>query len=214
MKRLVLSTLALLLILGSGVVHGMRTGRWQSSAALAEAVHRLEGIPERLGEWQGEEQPVAGGKPSGVAAYFCRRYTHTRTGDAVTVFLVCGRPGPVAIHTPDVCYGRSGYSIGPQVRYAPPAMIAENAEFWTADMERTTSADRTRLRVFWAWNAAGGWHAAAAPRMEFASSPVLFKMYLLRELTDAGDPALDRDPAVQLMQSLLPSVNATLFPAS
>src|SRR5690349_8005042 len=104
MRRMLLPTLALLLIVGTGVVHGMRTGRWQPSAALTDAVARLDTVPMRIGDWEGEDTPLAGREPPGVAAHLCRRYTNTRTGEAVTMFLVCGRPGPVSIHTPDVCY--------------------------------------------------------------------------------------------------------------
>jgi hypothetical protein len=214
MRRVLLPTLALALILGTGVVHGMRTGRWQANPAIAEAVERLGTLPDRIGDWQGEDVPLAGREPPGVAAHACRRFTHTRTGDAVTVFLVCGRPGPVAIHTPDVCYGASGYTVGTPTKYAPPASDEQGpAEFWTVDMARTTSADRSRLRIFWAWHGGhDGWQAADKPRVHFASEPVLFKIYLLRDLTGVGDPSLDRDPAVEFMQALLPTTNPLLFP--
>lgn len=216
MRRILLPTLAFLLIVGTGVVHGMRTGRWQANPAIADAATRLSAFPERIGDWQGEDVPLAGREPPGVAAHLCRRFTHSRTGEAITVFLVCGRPGPVAIHTPDVCYGASGYTIGTPVKYTAPASDAlGGAEFWTVDMARTTSADRSRMRVFWAWNCGhGGWQAADQPRRHFASEPVLFKVYLLRELTGAGDPSLDRDPTVELMQALLPTTNALLFPST
>jgi uncharacterized protein DUF3485 len=216
MRRVLLPALALLLIVGTGVVHGMRTDRWKANPAVTEAVARLGALPERIGDWQGEDVPLAGREPPGVAAHVCRRFTHARTGDAITLFLVCGRPGPVAIHTPDVCYGASGYTISPPTRYAPPASDGgEAAQFWTADMVRTTSADRSRMRIFWAWNCGhDGWQAADKPRVHFASESVLFKMYLLRELTGAGDSSLDRDPAVEFMQALVPTTAPLLFPTN
>lgn len=210
MRRMLLPSLALLLIVGTGVVHGMRTGRWQPGAALTDAAARLGTIPTRIGDWEGEEVPLKGREPTGVAGHFCRRYTNARTGEAVTMFLVCGRPGPIAIHTPDVCYAASGYATGTPIKYAPRRENA--ADFWTTDMVRTTNADRSQLRIFWAWNAGNGWQADDQPRLHFAAAPVLFKMYLLRELSGVGDPSLDRDPVVSFAQCLLPALNPVLFP--
>jgi hypothetical protein len=209
---MLLPTLALLLIVGTGAVHGMRTGRWQPSEGVTDAANRLNAIPARIGDWDGEEVALTGREPPGVAAHLCRRYTNARTGEAVTMFLVCGRPGPVAIHTPDVCYAASGYGMGTPIKYAPPQGSA--AEFWTTDMARTTHADRSQMRIFWAWNAGDGWRASDQPRFQFAAAPVLFKMYLLRELSGVGDPSLDRDPVVSFAQCLLPTMNSALFPDS
>jgi hypothetical protein len=206
--------LALFLILGTGVVQGMRTGRWQVNGRIEEAVRNLDALPSHVGDWEAEEVPLAGREPPGVAAHRCWRFTHSRTGQSVTVYLVCGRPGPVAIHTPDVCYGANGYSIGTPIKYVPADSDTLGAAgFWTADMARTTHADRSRLRIFWAWNTGNGWQASGNPRLDFAAEPVLFKIYLLHDLTGVGDPSLDRDPAVEFMQALLPSVNPVLFPA-
>ena len=39
------------------------------------------------------------------------------TGKVVTLFLACGRAGPVCTHTPDVCYAGSGYEVEKPKRF-------------------------------------------------------------------------------------------------
>jgi uncharacterized protein DUF3485 len=215
MTRILPPALAVLLIVATGVVHGMRTGRWHTDPALTDSVARLATLPPTLDDWEGEEVSLNGNDPAGVAGHLCRKYVHRRTGQAVTVFLVCGRPGPVAIHTPDICYSASGFTVGAPIKYSTPASDSGAAEFWTTDMARTTASDRSRMRVFWAWAAdRSGWVAADAPRVQFASRPVLFKMYLLREVVSEGDASLDRDPCVEFMHTLLPALKAVIFPSA
>src|SRR5262249_9023634 len=86
----------------SGIVHGLWTDRWGLSAAPTASAERLQHIPLVLGEWRGEEVPIDADSSKGVAGYLCRRYVNQRN-EMVTVALVCGRPGAVVTHTPDVC---------------------------------------------------------------------------------------------------------------
>lgn len=208
MRRYVVPALAMVMIVGTGVVHGMRIGRWQQSPAIAEAVSRLESIPAEVGDWQAEEAS-AGARPADVAGQICRRYVNRRTSETVTLFLVCGRPGPIAIHTPDVCYGARGFSMGDPKRFT-----AAEANFWTVDMVRTRATERSRLRAFWAWSNGGDWQAVDNPRLAFAAAPVLFKAYFIRELSGSNDAGLEHDPAADLMRELLPAMNGTLFPGT
>jgi hypothetical protein len=211
MKRYLPLSIALLLIVTTGVVHGMRTGRWRPSTDVANAVTRMATMPMSVGDWEGEELELKGEDPPGVAGHLCRRYVHRRTGHTISMYVVCGRPGPVAIHTPDVCYGASGFTVGAPLKFATPG---GDADFWTADMARTTAADRTRTRVFWSWSSKGAkWVAADSPRITFAAEPVLFKIYVLREMTSEGEQSLDNDPCVEWMRDVLPVLGTALCPA-
>ena len=46
---------------------------------------------------------------AGIKGCVYRRYRNPRTGESVSVLLVCGRGGPISVHTPDVCYAGAGY---------------------------------------------------------------------------------------------------------
>src|SRR5689334_4408569 len=113
MLRILPLLAALLLVVGAGLIEDLWINRYGSSAELESAVARLESLPLKVGAWEGEpltldEKQIT---RAGVRGYLLRRYVHRATGRALTVLLVCGRPGPVSVHTPDVCYASAGYTM-------------------------------------------------------------------------------------------------------
>src|SRR5439155_15060608 len=104
MRRLLPVAAAVVVLLFSGLVHGVWTDRWAEARELNEAVARLNDVPLKIGDWEGEALPGKGRASGGLAGALARRYVHRPSGKAVTIFLGCGRPRFVAIHTPDVCY--------------------------------------------------------------------------------------------------------------
>jgi hypothetical protein len=67
------------------------------------------------------------------------------------------------------------------------------------------------LRVFWSWNANGRWQASWGPRLEFARSAALYKLYVVRRMNTPDEP-FENDPAAQLLGLLLPDMRRVLFP--
>src|SRR5262245_45471716 len=98
----------------------MRTDRWKPHAGLEDAAARLENVPIDFGEWRGKRQKLddEGFTRFGIKNYFACEYRHARTGFTVSVLLVCGRSGPISVHTPDVCYKAIGFepSGDPELR--------------------------------------------------------------------------------------------------
>jgi len=211
MMRVICSGLATLLVVICGVVHGYWTDRWTPTAVVvAEAAARFPAIPMEFGNWSG--QPVDR-KPGRGEELFVgnmqRCYTNTETGETVMMALVCGRPGPISIHTPDICYGGNGFEIGPSSRVAVPGT---SAEFWSMDASRSRAGEETRLRVYWGWCPGDGWSAPEDPRVVFARHPVLHKLYVVRELVNVGEPTRE-DPCLGFLRQLLPELERTLFRA-
>src|SRR4051812_29210625 len=104
---------ALLLVVTFGVAEGLWTDRWGPSGDTALAAARLAQVPPTVGEWDSQDQEM---NPRAVATaelsgYLMRRYVHRRTGEVLSVLLVCGRPGPVSVHPPEVCFGGAGYTL-------------------------------------------------------------------------------------------------------
>jgi hypothetical protein len=178
-------------------------------------------LPLSVGPWRGEAlrldaESVAHAQ---LAGYCWRRYRHTLTGDVVSVLLVCGDFRPVAVHPPDVCYEGAGYemmgqpvrrTLTPAAPAAPAAPSAPPAEFWMAQFHKPGAAVPGQLRIYWSWTAKGTWEAADNPRLAFAGSPVLYKLYVLSE-TIPTDGAPDRDPCKEFMDGWLPELQKTLF---
>ncbi len=101
------------LVVGSAIIDGLWTGRWKDSEERKLAVRHLDRVPMTIGDWVGRavavdpRELVAAELDGGVM----RRYENTRTRRAITLLIVCGRPGPVSLHTPEVCYPGVGYEM-------------------------------------------------------------------------------------------------------
>ena len=70
---------------------------------------------------------------------------------------------------------------------------------------KESSPTQEHLRIFWAWRApGGGWAAPGNPRLTFARSPALYKLYVIRQMA-SPDEELETDPALDLISRLLPA---------
>ena len=211
MYRTLLIGSALVVLVFTGVVHGLWTDRWSEMKDLSEAADCLDKIPAAIGAWQGKTVKLDDSTDLGLAGTLARRYVHGSTGKAVTLYLACGRPGPVGTHTPDVCYQGSGYQMHTQKRFQLPAVNSPNPpEFLTARFDKTKADSQSSLRIFWSWLAGGGWKVAENPRLAFAGEAVVHKMYLIRDLTTPDEP-VETDPCVEFMHDLLPVLQRTLY---
>jgi hypothetical protein len=206
MLRLVPPLIAAALLVGTGIVHGYWTDRWTPAVEPRLAADRLATIPMTIGDWEGKIPDKPGETVPGVVGSVQCVYTNRVTGQVVTLALVCGRPGPVAIHTPESCYAASGYDLGPR----SAVNVEPGIDFWTADAIRVKATEETRLRIFWAWKGGQGWAAPDDARTTFARYPVLHKLYVLRELNSLSEPIKD-DPGLAFLRAALPVLDARLF---
>jgi uncharacterized protein DUF3485 len=214
MSRLLPILVVAPLLLGYGLIEGRWTNRWNPPAALQAAADRLQGFPMALGEWSGQavelsERELAVGQ---IKGYAYRRYVHPPTGKVIAVLLVCGRPGPISAHTPDVCFAGSGYGmIAEPVRLATSAGPADPAgELWTANFCKEDGPLPDPLFVAWGWNVTGGWEAPANPRLRFARYPMLFKLYVVQHLASLSEPDA-KETYQEFMSLLLPELQRRLF---
>jgi Protein of unknown function (DUF3485) len=214
-RRLTVANLvAFALLVGSGLVHGRLTDRWGTSTALAQAVARLDRVPRSVGDWEGRDVDMDRRQieRAQIQGYLSRKYRNVRDGREITVLLVCGRPGPISVHTPDVCYAGAGYEAG-----APPvpgdlAAGDHRAAFLKARFTKADALVPETLDIFWAWNARGVWEAPANPRIGFAPYEALFKVYVIAgrsgaEAATPVEPAVDDDFA----KLMLTALNRALF---
>jgi hypothetical protein len=177
MKRTLPLLLALLVLLAGGAVYGLWTQRWGRSDALAEAAGRLEHLPDTLLGWQVEpvEMDTQAMLQAGAVSWWARRFTLPRSGESVTVVLMCGRPGRMSVHLPQQCYRGEGYSVetAPVQRTLPDG--DQQAQLWTARFSRQEASGTITLRIDWSWFGNGAWQAPTAPRWTFAPLPALYK---------------------------------------
>ena len=206
---------AIAALVSSGVLHGLRTDRWGRSADLSEAAARLESLPMQIGDWEGRPQEIDAHQleVADVAGYLSRRYVNSKTGDSVTVLLLCGRPGPISVHEPDVCYGAAGYELAKDSKEKIRVSAeGKEAEAWAARFLKLRPTPES-LGILWSWSDGGPWKTPDNPRASFARAGVLYKVYVLRSLN--GTPkSLKYDPAGVFFHSLLPELEKCTLHAS
>ena len=187
MSRAIPIVAAISIVLSSGIIHGLWINRWRVSREIELAVSKLDRVPMVIGDWRGRPQTVDRREwtRAGLDGLVMRHYENSRTGRTTGLVLVCGRPGPVSVHTPEICYPGAGFEMA----NAQPVKFSVNpdgrgAEFLKADFERQESFPPERLRVYWSWNATGTWSVPANPRLAFASRPLLYKLYLISRTSE------------------------------
>jgi hypothetical protein len=214
MTRLLPALLALALVVAYGLAEGSWAGRWQPAAAPHEAAARLAAVPAVLGDWEGTDTTLDHrvAAQAELSGSLMRTYTHKVTGETLTVLLVCGRPGPVSVHTPDVCFVGSGYSLPKPPARQPAPGGGGGDEFWVGDFQQPSAGDPIPVRAYWAWSTDGqAWSAPDHPRLTFARAGALYKLYVTRSVPPGG-PAAETDPAADLMARLLPALRQVLAP--
>lgn len=74
----------------------------------------LESLSMDIGEWHGQEVQVDAGsrKAMGADRVLCRYYTDSRTGEQVSLLIVCRKHGRREFaHRPELCYPAIGWEI-------------------------------------------------------------------------------------------------------
>jgi Protein of unknown function (DUF3485) len=207
MLRILPVAAAAAIVIAAGIVHGFWTDRWGVTEAVAAAASSLDRVPRSIGDWQA--QPLDSdqtGAPE-LAGQLYLRYVNRKTLDSVSIALVCGRPGPVCIHTPDVCYERSGHTIG-KITLQEVKLDKSTAHLFTMEAKKEEAAEQTRLRIFWCWFDGSRWNVADNPRATYAGRKALFKFYVVREVTN--ELPLDQDPCLDFLRQFLPEAQKAL----
>jgi hypothetical protein len=212
-KISVAASVAALLL--AGLLQRWWTDYWQTAPALTEAAAQMQQIPMSFGAWRGQPMQVdaADMTSAGYAGCLWRRYEDSRSGSVLSMLLVCGRPGVVSVHTPDACYGGVGYE-----RAVDPAQVNvaalgsdEPAPFWQADFVKPNHASAKRLRIYWSWYAGERWQAPENPRLTFMNFPVLYKLYVVCEITGA-DEAKKTEACTEFLKNVLPELQKLFAP--
>lgn len=222
MVRIISIVIALVIVVATGVLHGNGTGRWGATDALQHAAAQLDNVPQTIGDWVGEDRPIdpEDTKRAQAERIFARNYVNQKTRTAISVLIVCGRPGTVSVHTPDICFqgqGRIMMNAAPEtvsIDLGSKDGAPETAQFQTADFHRPTSVNREQQRVYWTWSNDGTWKAPSDPRVEFFWSNTLYKLYLVRGVSPLESIERDEmDPSLEFAQLLLPALDTALFSA-
>jgi exosortase len=202
------------LVVGSGIIAGKWTGRWRDSGELKLAVSHLDRVPMAIGDWIGKAEAADPRVITAAELDGCvmRRYENSRSRKMITLVLVCGRPGPVSVHNPEICYPAAGFEMAqeqPEMLDVPNDSSGHRAELVRAGFERRASFAPERLRISWSWKSQGAWGVPYSPRLAFGSQPFLYKLYLIQRTSEGNEPA-DEAAFMDFLRRLLPELDKAL----
>ncbi|MER3440521.1 MAG: hypothetical protein C4296_03980 [Gemmataceae bacterium] len=189
-----------------GLAHGLWTNRWTAAGEPLQFAQKLQNVPSVIGDWELTSESKLNERElqiGNIVGYISRRYTHRGDGNVVALLMVCGKPGPISVHTPDVCYGGAGYQL-----IDDPAVWQTASErpavFRVGVFRKNLPAEgATYLRIFWSWSPDGiEWTAPKHPRISFAMHPALYKMYVI-ETIERSDMPLENSPATKFISEIL-----------
>lgn len=201
--------LPLAIILGltllSGIVHGVLDGRWSQSLDLIEIGGRLDGISEQFGDWElSEREQLDEGAAELLRCYgsIVRVYKNIKSGAEVNVAVLFGPRGPIAVHTPEVCYDSVGTKqVGPTRRETIVA-DAERHGLWSVQFRRDPNPDPS-LEVWYAWSDGGNWKDSDYPRFWLTEN-----LYKIQVAGSVGGG--DRGPVADFLEAFLPEIQKQL----
>jgi hypothetical protein len=205
-------SVAVLLIVGAGFVHGAWTNRWRPSPELAVLAARFDSIPMVIDDWQGTaiDVPPKERAVAGAVACVSRKYSNPVRGVSVTVVLLGGLPGDISNHAPDICYPGAGYTLNATSPFDYRYGTGEKRAGFRTALAARGGVSPSVLRILWGWNASKGWTAPAEPRWSFASEPWLCKLYVIRETAGSIVKSED-DPCTDFLSLFLTEVDRLVF---
>jgi hypothetical protein len=186
-RWLFIAGFATLFTVGS-IVHGSFTGRWKPLPPIDTYSQRLMHLPAIMGPWVAVDAPLDDPDSlasAGIQAYFSKSYRNQQTHEQISVLVVCGRPGPISVHTPDICYRSAGYTATNEpslVDLKTPAN--KKVRVWSANfLPPSSRVGALPLQIQWTWIGEKGIESPANARLAFAFLPALFKIYIVAEDT-------------------------------
>lgn len=204
-------------VIGMGLVQGRLLGRWGVDESVREVAALLQKVPPRIAGWTSTDFEIPAGHLEGAGAegYLSRRYRHPDAGSAVDILILCGRPGPISLHPPTVCFVQSGMRMLKEpsdVQFTPSGKPAA----FVAAVFAAPGLSGDVQRTHWSWSPDGAhWSAPPNPRVAFASVSHLFKIYIsvpleqdiAGEIREQDDPEVDR-----FIEAFLAQLPASLQP--
>lgn len=194
----------------SSLAHGWLDNRWTDRPNIEAIAAQLKELPSEFGDWSlVENQDLSNSALSQLQCYgyTLQVYQNARTGRRVNVAVLFGPRGPIAVHTPEVCYSGQGLiSAGKTTQEVVNIDDAEHT-VWRVNFQSKRDS-KPELEAYYAWSDGGIWQAAKNPRLWLTGR--LYKIQLACQPTKAGEVS----DAVMFLQQFLPKLQPLLVKTS
>ena len=106
---------AIVMIALGGILHGHYSNRWGQPDNMMDIGAKLKQVPLSIGEWSSNGDIELSETTLTLLecmGYLNRVYVSKSTGESVSVALTFGPKGPIAVHTPEICYSSRSVTAG------------------------------------------------------------------------------------------------------
>ncbi len=181
-------------------------GTLKSSDERLGLIKQLESLPKTVGRWEhveSRELDASAAQMLQCYGYLNHEYWNKATGVRMNVAVLYGPRGPIAVHTPDICYSSRGVEpVGE--RKAEELKISEKPDsFWTIKFRQGKDA-APHIEVWYAWSDGGLWCSSENPRFWMTDS--LWKIQVAAEPSAAPDQSECRE----FLKEFVPVLRACL----
>lgn len=185
---------AILLTVAAGVINGHYSQRWGPQPELVAAAQQVANFPTHFGQWRVEDEfPLDEGtvRMLQCSGHVHRSYRNAASGALVSLAILVGPAGPIAVHTPEICYSSRHYTPERgRFKASFDGDAGERHTFWTVSF-KSNDAFTDELVVYYAWSDGGPWTASRSPRFEFSGAPWLVKLQLAEQSAGGVDNACE-----------------------
>lgn len=182
---------------------------------LKAAGERIDRLPARIGHWRmATSEPLTDDvvRMLNCSAHENRVYVDDQTGEAVSVILMVGAPGPLLAHTPEICYSSVDFDILEPAHPEPVRGAGDDGDVLNEVTFGSREIAAEKQRVYYGWRKVRGlWLAPQNPRLTLGGASMLYKLQLAAKapagLThDESAP----DAARRFLVDLLPVLETSL----
>jgi hypothetical protein len=182
----------------SGLIQGRMMNRWGAPAEFLAVGRKLEQFPTRFGDWEllkRDEFDESSRQQLEPYGHVGGGYKHQTSGAIVTMFVIVGPTGTIAVHTPEVCFGSREYQ---KIEARKPFAVSKASSpgqsdtFWRVMFKRT-DVNGNLVPTYYGWTIGDRWIASPDPRYAFAGNPYLYKVQVTCALP-LGLTSPDTDP--------------------
>ena len=203
-SRLQSLSLALLIAItvAAAVVQGRATNRWGARDTIANAATIFTRLPKTFGDWNLLEMQELAPQVRGILQtehYSQGVFEHRSTGQRAILTLLLGPPGPMSVHTPEICYSAADFSQISDRHQVSIVPGDTNDTAWMTQFHSTHDVQGSVTRVYYSWHDGQRWQAVDEPRVTYGGRPYLFKVQAATELP-AGAENDAEDAARSLLQ--------------
>ena len=207
----------------STYIQGSWTDRWSdvSNQGMQQTASRYAAIPLKIGtDWIGEDTPYSKKEleAAGAHAHLSRVYRNRKTGERISVFMICGFARDVAVHTPDFCYRGAGFEVESRpetFEIESSGTMEQPLTFWTSTFLKERPASAIHQRILWGWTSGEPWNAPDYPRWKYPGNSPLNKVYLIHDIPPGierqPDTLSQEHPLAVFGKEFLPIVRETLY---